>query len=187
MLKKFKTAITVTLMIGFSHFANADTLCPSNIIKPFSGQWKGQGLLIYAQGTQKQMANQDVFTVLDCQRFHVTVSYFNASGEVIRTVDFVASPDLSGQAGLFTLDGTVTEGSAVNPMSGSIRQIQDGTLLLTISAALGGQPVYITELMNVITLPSGESQIVRTLQMFAGQRGGPYVASRVTTEVKIQN
>jgi hypothetical protein len=158
--------------------------CPSDIIKPFTGQWKGQGLLIAAQGSQQQMVSHDEFTVLDCGRFEVTVNYLNDSGVTTRTVDFIASPDPSGTKGLFTIDGAIKEGSALNKLTGLVRQIQDGTLLLTFNAALGGQPAYFTELMNLTSLPGGGSQIVRTLQIFAGQRGGPYMASRVTTEIK---
>jgi hypothetical protein len=164
--------------------AKAETFCPSDIIKPFSGEWKGTGLLIPAQGSQAQSQSKDEFAVVDCQSFKVTVNYLNDSGAVVRTIDFIASMDPSGQPGLFDIiDGTMTEGSSRTNMSGYLRQIQDGTLLLMFSGALGGQPAYFTELMN---LTAKGNEMVRTLQIFSGKRGGPFFAARVTTELRLQ-
>lgn len=164
--------------------AQAGSSCPSDKILPFAGQWDGKGLLVPAQGNQQQTQTKDEFKVLDCQRFEIVVNYLNESGAIVRSVDLIASPDSTGEIGLFSIEGTAKEGTSVNSMTGSFKSIQDGTLLGTFTAALGGKVAYFTELMNLTTSPTGETKIVRSVQIFSDKRGGPYVGTRVTIESK---
>lgn len=165
--------------------AKTGTSCPSDIIKSFSGQWNGKGLKISADSTQQQTQTKDEFAAIDCQKFEIKVTYVNDSGTPVRTIDLIASSDPSGDGKFFAIEGTMKEGSSVNKMTGAIRQIQDGTLLLSFSGALGGQLAYFTELMNLTTPATGDTQMVRTVQIFAGSKpGGPYIASRVTIETR---
>jgi hypothetical protein len=174
-----------TLSIALAQFASASPICPSDIIKPFVGQWRGNALLIPTEGNQQPTETKDEFAVVDCQSFEVTINYLDSAGNVGRVLLLKASPDKSGPAGLFTVNGTITEGSAVSKMTGSFKSIQEGTLLGSFSGAIGGKPAYLNELMNLSTLPTGESQLVRTIQMFSVKQGGPYLGTRVVKGRKV--
>src|SRR5690348_12192424 len=96
---------------AFAQMGNAEVICPSDAVKPFVGTWEGQAMLIPVGGATQQFKNNDVFAVVDCQSFRITVTYLNSAGNVARIVDLKASPDQSGQPGLFTIHGTITENS----------------------------------------------------------------------------
>jgi len=176
-----------TLAIAFTHIMKAEATCPSDIIKPFVGQWQGKAFFVSADGsTQQPLGTKDEFAIVDCKSFKVTINYLDSAGKTVRTLNLKATSDKSKQVGLFAVSGNITEASVVNTMNGSISSIQDGTLLGSFSGSAGGQPAYLNELMNVFKLPTGEIHLVRTVQMFSGKRGGPYIGSRVVNEVRIQ-
>ncbi len=173
------------LVIASSQMANADAVCPSDIVKPFVGKWQGKALLVSAQDAQQQSGTRAEFVILDCQSFGATFNYLDGAGKVVRTVTFKAAIDPQEAGSFAILDGTVTDGSGVTEMTGSFRQIQEGTLLGTFFGSIGGKPAYMTELMNVTQPQGGPSHLVRTVQMF-DSRGGNYLASRIVNDTQVQ-
>jgi hypothetical protein len=159
--------------------------CPGDVVIPYEGQWQGQALLVPSQGpSQVQPGTRDEFKRINCNSFQVSIDYLDNTGKSVRQVIFSAEAT-SQEAQLFKIEGTVTEGGNVSPMKGFMHIIESGTMLATFESAFTGKIAYFTELINISTKPEGGQLLTRTIQMFAGQKGGPYIGSRIMKEERI--
>jgi hypothetical protein len=161
--------------------------CPSDVVDPFVGQWTGSALLVRADGRNvPQPKTVDQFARTDCDAFSVEIQYFDEMDKPTRLIQFSATADPNDPS-TFIIAGLVYEGAAdPKPMDGAVRAVEPGTFLATFQTALDNKDAYFTELINVAPTADGRSQtLTRTIQMFAGGKGGPYLGSRVALEAPV--
>jgi len=170
----------------FLERAQMDNSSPSDMIIPFLGNWQGNVDFVSPDGELKKMPGSQVsYEIVDSNSFKMKINYLDpATGQVVRKIDLLAVADKTN-ADRFSIDGMISEGTDSTPLKGTLRKIDEGTILNTFSAALGGKPAYFHEMISLATDAKGKPLTVRAVQVFDAGKCREYLGTRLMREEKI--
>ena len=159
---------------------------PSDVIVPFLGNWQGSvDFVTPDRELQKKPGSQVSYEIVDSNSFKMHINYLDPkTGQVVRKIDLLAVADKTN-ADRFSIDGMISEGTNLTPLKGTLRKIDEGTILNTFSGAQGGKPVYMKEMISLATDANGNPFVARTVQVFDPAKCNEYLGTRQMREEKI--